>query len=306
MAATLLVAEANWTDSRARPTLDDAEVRRRLAPWPRLQEKPWAALEGGCRSLNVRVGDIVARLPLDDSDASRLVLRKEAALLHAVAGHVPVPRLLEEAPNGAGYLTAFINWRELTDDESTGRVVGACLAALQGAIAFEHAGMFDATLRVKERFSSALAGLRAWAEGCLGRHAENRMGARRAQQVRALWDEHESEMDTAPVLCHADFKPWNVKWDLDADGPMVFDWEFAWAGPALFDIGMMLRWGTSSEFEQGLACGYEEAGGTLSENWRRLADLFDLFNMVGFLDSENERPRCHKDVLARIDKTLNA
>jgi len=97
-----------------------------------------------------------------------------------------------------------------------------------------------------------------------------------------------------------------VKWDLERGDVVVFDWEFAWAGMPLFDLGMMRRWGTSPAFDEGLARGYTRVAGrdALPRDWRRRSELLDLFNLVGFLDSEHDRPRCHADVLARVDTTL--
>jgi Ser/Thr protein kinase RdoA (MazF antagonist) len=106
-----------------------------------------------------------------------------------------------------------------------------------------------------------------------------------------------------PVLVHSDFKPTNVKWTHDAR-VLVLDWEFAWSGPALFDVGQLLRWDPPAEFVAGFAAGYRDAGGTLPEGWLETAMLYDLFNLVFFANDEANRPRRDRDVLARIDRTL--
>jgi aminoglycoside phosphotransferase (APT) family kinase protein len=106
------------------------------------------------------------------------------------------------------------------------------------------------------------------------------------------------------VLVHSDFKPTNIKWLPEVQDVLVLDWEFAWSGPGLFDLGQMLRWDPSAAFAAGLECGYRRAGGVLAADWRRLAELLDLFNLVGLLDDDGPRPRRHADLLARIDATL--
>ena len=54
----------------------------------------------------------------------------------------------------------------------------------------------------------------------------------------------------------------------------------------------------------GFVARYTEAGGTLPDNWRRTAELFDLFNLVAFLNDEQPRPRREADVLRRIGQTV--
>jgi hypothetical protein len=96
-----------------------------------------------------------------------------------------------------------------------------------------------------------------------------------------------------------------VKWLPEQEDVLILDWEFAWAGPALFDVGMMLRWRPPEPFIRGLELGLrEDPGASLPPDWRRLAELLDLFNLVGFLDHEGDRGRRDRDVLRRIHQTL--
>ena len=103
-----------------------------------------------------------------------------------------------------------------------------------------------------------------------------------------------------PVLVHADFKPANVKWLPGEQDVVVFDWEFAWSGAGLMDVGQMMRWGVPDPFAEAFARGY----GSLPEDGLHVAELLDLFNMVGFVADGAQRPRRTRDALARIEKTL--
>ena len=45
----------------------------------------------------------------------------------------------------------------------------------------------------------------------------------------------------ALVLLHGDFKVSNLHW-ADSDELLVLDWEFAYSGHALMDVGQLFRW----------------------------------------------------------------
>ncbi|MEO1268015.1 MAG: phosphotransferase, partial [Myxococcota bacterium] len=110
---------------------------------------------------------------------------------------------------------------------------------------------------------------------------------------------------------HSDFKVSNLMvkreggvWSLSA----VVDWEFAFAGPPLLDVGMMLR---DEErlppgFAAGFIDGFSSAGGVLPPRWRRAAELLDLVNLCGFLamDDQVERPHLIADARRLVLDTL--
>jgi len=72
-----------------------------------------------------------------------------------------------------------------------------------------------------------------------------------------------------PVLCHCDFKVSNPH-VTPAEELVVLDWEFAWAGPRLIDIGQLLRWHPPESFVRPFADAYRAGGGVLIDDWRRL------------------------------------
>jgi aminoglycoside phosphotransferase (APT) family kinase protein len=108
----------------------------------------------------------------------------------------------------------------------------------------------------------------------------------------------------APALVHGDFKPMNIGWMPEVGDVVVFDWEFAWVGTALFDLGQVLRWDPPAAFVAGVEAGYRAAGGVLPDDWRRLAELFDLFNLVAFLDDPGACERRVADVLERVRQSI--
>jgi aminoglycoside phosphotransferase (APT) family kinase protein len=90
-----------------------------------------------------------------------------------------------------------------------------------------------------------------------------------------------SSLQAETRLVHGDFGNRNVlvrqqqgRWRVAA----VIDWESAFAGPALFDIGGFLRYERRQRpvWEPHFSRGYTSAGGILPEDWWRLARIVDL------------------------------
>src|SRR5262245_21045895 len=242
--ARLPWADAAWERSVALPPDLDALCSPHERRWPDLSGKPREVLGGGLRSLNVRVGsDRVVRLAL----AEEHDLEKEAALLRLVSPDVRVPRLLDAAPRAL--LLEHVPHEDLPAAVDVAARVGRAAARIH-AHRFERSGMLDGDLRVREPFPTAWDALRGWAEAAIARSAGRRLGDRAARVV-AAWEAEGTALRAAcasPRLVHADFKPANVKWIPGEREVLVLDWEFAWAGPPLADLGQFLRWGAPEPF----------------------------------------------------------
>ncbi|MBL9087109.1 MAG: phosphotransferase [Planctomycetia bacterium] len=303
-------AEAAWERAPTGPWPDAAEVRRRLARWSRLAAAPHVALAGGLRACTVRVGDVVARLAVaPDHD-----LGKEAAAHARLAGLVRVPRVLDLDAEARVMLLEFVAHEPLPATAEAGAAVGRVAAALHG-LGFPTWGFFapgtpsgtaPATLRPEPTHPTALEALLAWADGALGGAAGARLGPRLAAAVRRAWDDGHAALARAcasAAFVHGDFKPANLKWLPATREVLVLDLEFAWAGPALMDVGQLLRWEVPAAFVDAFAAAYVAGGGGLPDGWRRTADLLDLFNVVGLLDHPGDLPVRDADLLARARRT---
>jgi aminoglycoside phosphotransferase (APT) family kinase protein len=108
-----------------------------------------------------------------------------------------------------------------------------------------------------------------------------------------------------PVLSHSDYKPWNLLVS-DSRVSAVLDWEFVFAGALLNDVGNFLRYSARQrpEYESGFIAGYLEAGGSLPEDWRRLARLVDLINLLDFLGRRDSSGVTATDVRPLLEATL--
>ncbi len=114
----------------------------------------------------------------------------------------------------------------------------------------------------------------------------------------------------ARSLVHSDFKGFNIlvrqldnRWNVST----VLDWEFAFAGSPLVDIGNMLRYSHlyPAIFEQEFINGYREQGGMLLQDWKKIAKLVDLLSLCEFLNSPTPRDALCQEVTGLIINTLN-
>jgi aminoglycoside phosphotransferase (APT) family kinase protein len=99
----------------------------------------------------------------------------------------------------------------------------------------------------------------------------------------------------ARQLVHSDYNGKNLL-AVGGDGrrsvSAVLDWEFAFSGSPLTDIGNMLRFRDSRPrgFADGFVAGYRDAGGQLPERWREISQALDLYALADFLT----RPPGHR------------
>jgi aminoglycoside phosphotransferase (APT) family kinase protein len=96
-------------------------------------------------------------------------------------------------------------------------------------------------------------------------------------------------------LVHSDYNGKNLlavahggQWSISA----VLDWEFAFSGSPLTDIGNMLRFRDAHppSFADGFVAGYRDAGGRLPPRWREISEALDLYALFDFLT----RPPDHR------------
>jgi aminoglycoside phosphotransferase (APT) family kinase protein len=145
---------------------------------------------------------------------------------------------------------------------------------------------------------------------------EGRAGARLGATLRdELWRVVERTsprlevIDHRHLLVHGDYKRSNLllrrgaaTWQVAA----VLDWEFAFAGPALVDVGIFLRAGSAlpDGFCDAFAAAYRGAGGELPLDWLALSRLIDVVSMLTFLEDSRERPRVFAECVEVLKETL--
>lgn len=194
----------------------------------------------------------------------------------------------------------LLEWIELTrvsDSTVGGEKVGAAAAEIH-ATEFSEVGFLGADLEVIATLPSARDHVAASLE---------ELGdpwARRADEVMALLAHLDEDVNsTVPVLNHGDFKPANLFLDSN-ERLVVLDWEFAFSGSHLFDLGQLLRWGVSKDFRDGFSDAYEGAGGVLPHTWQEKAEIHDLVNLLHLARRSHLDPVRFRDVWRRLNRTL--
>lgn len=280
--------EPSWERSDRIDRVSLHELEQRIGPI----SSEVHVLSGGQANLNVRVnGDRVLRIYRRDSGS----LAKECALLGRGWTTFQVPKLLKRGDDFL--LLEYVPHERLTDTEESGQWVGAALAEIHGT-SFDRPGFLAADLTVHEPFSDFVAAVTDHVERLSYPPAFSGAVLHMLQILQQTRLGLESR-STRSVLLHGDFKPANLNCSLEKR-LLVLDWEFAYAGPALMDIGQLLRWDPSPEFRRGFAEAYRQSGGQLDADWERWAETFDLTNLLGLLAKAEPGSRRARDLLAKL------
>jgi Ser/Thr protein kinase RdoA (MazF antagonist) len=302
------------------------EAASQLSPSPLRNS---SALSGGFSTTNIL---------LEFADRERCVLRissrqeqlqMEADLLDYLsseAPEVPVPKILWRAPEHfSGGLGAFAMTyvdghllATLEDNLPTASCREICeqLALVAARIhdrRFAQCGLLGPGPKVTEPFASYASGTVGFMQSCLDDpELQRRIGAERSQRLRHCITQrpnlHEPSM--THQLCHSDFNQKNFLIRRNANGryelAAVLDWEFAFSGSGVIDIGNLLRFEHESPAVESswFADAYRAAGGHLDKIWREQALFADLLAQCAFLINPEELPKTFKTAIGVIDRTL--
>jgi hypothetical protein len=290
----LLNPERNWEHPDAQ-SIDRAEVEQRLGR----EVERFEVLSGGLANDNVRVdGDHVLRIYRRRPES----MRKEAALLRRGWRSFRVPEII--AAGDDFLLLEHVAHGPIEGSTIHGAAVGRALAEIH-ATTYASAGLLGPDAALTDPFDDFVSAHRDQT----AREATTAAGVLPTELAgRALdhLDRHAGELRGVAgpaVLLHGDFKVSNLHWT-SRDELLVLDWEFAWAGSALMDIGQLARWSLPPAFEGAFVVAYRAAGGQLPEDWKRWAAAFDLVNLVGLLQRAPPGSRRAHDVVALIAATL--
>jgi fructosamine-3-kinase len=306
--------EREWERAAHLTTLDRREVERRIGPTQASLE----LLSGGQANVNVRVGaDRVLRIYRRDPD----VRAKEQWLLQRAWQSFATPMIHDAGdgrrndPDDDFLVLDYIAHGPLLATAEHGAAVGRALAEIHQT-RFDAAGLLtvrprggvpepETTLDVSPSFGDIADTFREHACSELGRAAwlDDRLRSAVDDLLVAYADMLRSEA-ASPVLLHGDFKASNLHWTSD-NRLLVLDWEFAYAGPALMDIGQLLRWSPPSPFVDAFAESYRAHGASLAPHWRRLAEIFDLVNLAGLAANADEHSSRMRDIRRRLDTTIS-
>ncbi len=297
------------------------------AAFPSTELERYELLTTGLANTNLRFwlrghpGSYVMRLYTRDSGA----VARENALIPYLARHaprVPVPEFIyaQLSPIPCS-IWRFVEGELLQDLFLTAspaqllqiaNVCGQTLAELHGC-RFERCGELGADLNVVREYGAPSAFVPQVIRDGLAGLPGQRLGPRLSQRLTTALGRTEPllrEVDGDYRLVHADYKRPNLLLTRTPNGfrvAAVLDWEFAFAGPPLVDIGLFLRAGSAlpAGFARAFAAGYQRAGGNLPAAWLALSRLVDLLSQMTFLDGPRERPRVWQETRGVVQETVD-
>jgi len=180
-------------------------------------------------------------------------------------------------------------------------------------IKLSHGGFFqgsDLTIRPFNQDEEYLA----YAQSCLeNENIHESLGGKLTDDVQSFIIENQTLLPdkSSANFTHADFDPANmlvkkVKGRYQVSG--ILDWEFAFSGSYLLDIGMFLRYSHKlpPAYEKKFIEGITSEGNPLPSQWRKSAKLTDIICLLSLLywNPKKDRPNLSNDVAGLISNTL--
>ncbi|MGD0771647.1 MAG: aminoglycoside phosphotransferase family protein [Candidatus Solibacter sp.] len=303
-------------------TIHDDAVWRRVIPRILHQALPGHALRsfafmpGGLINAMYRLeveglrDPLVLRLYTRDPSACQ----KEVDLHRLVAARVPVPEILyaatgeEEgvAPHALLRWAKGLTFRQLKarhnplEIAEAAHSIGETLARI-ASFEFPSPGRIDAGLTIGPPLLEGPRATADFVENCLrSPETARRLDAAQQNRVRRYawnWAPRMAPLLAQRRLVHSDFGGPNLLVDR-VDGRWrvcaVIDWEFAFSGPPLVDVGHMMRYERHARplVEPHFSQAFCAAGGSLPQDWRDLARAVDLMALCEILT----RPGLPEDV----------
>ena len=251
--------------------------------------------------------------------------QKEVDLHRLVEGRVPVPEILyagsgEEEGISPHVLMRWVKgltFRRLQARQNPAEIAEAAysIGETLGRIAsFEFAspGRIEPGLTIGPPFLESTHGAAKFIESCLSSpEAARRLDAAARDRVRRYawsWEPRMAPLGEERRLVHSDFGGSNLLVDQDASERWrvsgVIDWEFAFSGPPLVDVGHMMRCERRGRplVEPYFSAGLRAEGGTLPEDWPDLARAVDLMALCELLS----RPKLADSVVKEVVELITA
>ncbi|WP_070119385.1 phosphotransferase family protein [Bacillus marinisedimentorum] len=160
---------------------------------------------------------------------------------------------------------------------------------------FPFPGFFDEDLGIQEFIKLDANKFLMYIEDSLAKgHAAKHLGVDLSSELWKFSNDHAYLIDhigEQNSLVHSDFNPLNIlvnERESKVNITGILDWEFAFSGSHLIDIGNMLRYenATDPEFLNPFISSYQDNGGFLPAKWLQKARLLDLIALCGLLNKK--------------------
>ncbi len=322
------ILKTNWERYRVHFPIDKVTLKRLLQPYSNSEITNVTLLSEGCANSNYKVEfitgpPVVLRIYLREKDS----VAREIALHNLLVNQLPVPEVfysddsctLIDHPYAIMHFVDGESMRNiiLSKDKSSIKEcafsAGIYLNHLRN-ITLSHGGFFQdnkLTIRPFHHDEEYLP----YAYSCLdNKNVLESLGIQRADNLRAFLEknQHFFPKKSEANLTHADYDPANMlvkKTDERYQVVAILDWEFAFSGSYLMDIGIFLRYSHKLPeiYETNFVKGIISGGNTLPKDWKKSAKLMDIICLLSLLywNPEKERPNLSRDVVSLIQNTLD-
>jgi len=283
-------------------------------------------LSGGLSNTNVKIyfesdfNPVVLRLYRDGAAACD----KEIAIHDLIYRHVPVPEILHAESTPAFAFVEYIEGLTFQQLKRTNNLeairqastsIGKTLAAI-GKFHFPAPGALlasEASLVVGKRFIEGPDPIPRILDRFLASNTfQQRAGTKLVDQLHDFVWSYASmlpSLETDCSLVHNDFGNRNILvsevngvWMVAA----VLDWELAFSGSPLLDVGNFLRYELDATplREPYFSRAFVEHGGHLPDNWKSVVKLIDLTGLVECLTHDELPSAVEAELFALINATL--
>ena len=288
-------------------------------------------LTGGLINTNLKVtfatGEAPVVLRLYRGTAETCL--KEVEVLRLVRPNVPVPEVLHAEPNGIDgsrpfVLLEFVNGLTFQQLKRTNNVeaihqaaasVGEVLAVI-GRHTFDKPGRLitdTGQLSVGAPYIDGADPVPRILDTFLdNEELQRRIGPELIEKLHEYiwsWAPRLPDLTTDSFLVHSDYGNRNIlvnesngRWEVAA----ILDWEFAFSGSPLLDVGHFLRYENTDAplREPYFSRAYVNNGGILPDNWRDVVRVIDLTALVEILTHPDLPQDIVSEVLGLIESTL--
>ncbi|MDP3562137.1 MAG: aminoglycoside phosphotransferase family protein [Legionellaceae bacterium] len=322
------ILKTNWERYRDHFTINKVILDSLLQPYSNSKITDVTLLSEGCANSNYKVEfiteqPVVLRIYLREKNS----LAREMALHKMLANQLPVPEIfysddtcilidhpyaIMEFVDGELMRNVILSKNE-SSIKDCAFSAGVYLNHLRN-IKLSDGGFFqDGSLTIRP-FNHDEEYL-PYAYSCLDNiNVRESLGEQRAVDLRAFLEENQQFLPgkSEANLTHADYDPANMlvkKIDARYQVIAILDWEFAFSGSYLMDIGMFLRYSHKlpEMYETNFIKGIVSEGGILPKSWKKSVKLMDMICLLSLLywNPKKERPNLSADVTSLIQNTLN-
>jgi aminoglycoside phosphotransferase (APT) family kinase protein len=313
--------KAEWEKTGDFISVGDDIVRAMAAQGaPGLQLEGFDVISGGCGNLNLRLSSASRQRPLilRIYVRERLAALREQALSRLVVPDVPAPEFLYVGVCG-DHTFALVECmegttlREVLLDKGEDALCAVHDAGRYRALLqrhrFPHPGSLNENAEVKTQ--EPPPDFIAFADEHLARpFTQSALGAATASNLARLMRENRALLPdySQSFLVHGDYDPANILVRRDGAGWTVsgiLDWEFASAGPWLWDVSNMLRYShlLPPTYEGAFLEGLKDGGAALPPGWRVTMRLMNISSLLWILRrcENGDRPKMVADICRLLE-----